>query len=51
VRGVGDVVDGDDDGEQPAQDGEDLVGGDGHGRVRLPLGEGVDWDLLAAGQG
>lgn len=39
---VQDVVDGDDERQQPGQDGEDLVGDDGIGAVGLPLGEGVD---------
>ena len=43
---VGGVVDGDDDGEEPGDEGEDLVGQDGVGAVRLPLGEGVVWSMV-----
>jgi hypothetical protein len=41
VRLVGGVVDRRDDGQDPGEDGEDLVGDDGVCAVRLPLGEGV----------
>lgn len=35
------VVDGNDDGQKPGEEGQDLVGRDGHRAVRLALGEGV----------
>lgn len=37
------VVDGDDDGKEPGEEGQDLVGGDGGSAVRLAPGEGVVW--------
>lgn len=39
------VIDGDDERQQPCQDGKDLVGDDGIRAMRLPLGEGVDCRL------
>jgi len=41
VRFLDAVVDGDDDGEEPGEQSEDLVSQDRLGRVRLPPGEGV----------
>ena len=37
------VVEGDDDGQQPCGDGEDLVGDDGAPAVIVAFGEGVNW--------
>lgn len=42
MRSVNGVVNRGDDGEEPGDGGEDLVGGEMAGRVRLALGEGVD---------
>ena len=42
VRLLNAVVDGNDDRQQPGQDGQDLVGDDGVGVVRFLLSEGVD---------
>lgn len=42
VRSVDDVVNGDDEGQKPSDDGQDSVGGDGDGAVGFPLGERVD---------
>jgi hypothetical protein len=41
MRFVGGVVDGDDDGKNPGEEGKDLVGRDGARAVRLSLAEGV----------
>jgi hypothetical protein len=41
VRSVEGVVEGDDDRQQPGQDGEDLVDSDGASAVAFPLAEGV----------
>jgi hypothetical protein len=35
------VVEGDDDGENPGEEGQDLVSGDGSRAVLFPLAEGV----------
>ena len=43
MRLVDRVVDGRDDGEEPAEEGEDLVGGDGPVRVRLTSRERVPY--------
>ncbi len=37
------VPDRDEDGEEPGEQAEDLVGGDGGSRVRLAPTKGVDW--------
>lgn len=40
---VDDIVDGDDDGEEPGYEGEEFVGEDGAGGVRLAVAKGVPW--------
>ncbi len=41
------VPDRDEDGQGPGEEGEDLVGGDGGGRVRLAPTKGVDYRINA----
>ena len=44
TAGRGEVeIDADDEQEEPGDEGEDLVGGEGLGAVGFMLGEGVDW--------
>lgn len=43
MGGVKRVVDGDDDGQDPSDQRQDLVGGDGDGAVRLALAKGIIW--------
>ncbi len=43
VRAVEGIVEGDDEGQQPSEDSQDLVSDDGVLGVGIALGEGIDY--------